>query len=685
MCGIVGICNLDAVTIDIRPLTKMMNVIKHRGPDDEGYLLVNTREKSYELAGGEDAPDSVFKGGFPFSPKRRISTVIPQARNFDLVFGHRRLSIIDLSPAGHQPMCNEDGTIWIVYNGEIYNYLELREELLGLGHVFASKSDTEVIIHSYEQWGYDCLSRFNGMWAFAIWDMNACKLFCARDRFGIKPFYYFFDGSVFIFASEIKAILQHPGVQKKVNKAIIYDYMTWSSVDFSSDTFFKGLNQLPPAHYLVINTQKGLAIKQWWELAINSDLGNFSEGNMGDAVDRFLGLMENAIKLRLRSDVPIGTCLSGGLDSSTIFCLANKLILDSNTIDRHLVGDRQKAFSSYVEDERINEKRFVEEILRKTGAEGNFVFPDGRGLWQELSQLVWHQDEPFTGTSIYAQWCVMRLAKGRGVKVLLDGQGGDEVLAGYHRYYGNFLQNLVFKGRILRFLIEAKDASAIIGLRNLSSSASVVSGAVLYGALPMPIKMASRNVAFRFRRKMTHKLLNPGFNKEFTREGLGAFENYLRSATNLQHELNKDMTASLGQLLRYEDRNSMAFSIEARVPFLDYRLVELTFSLPASFKIRHGWTKWLLRQATQGILPEEIRWRRDKIGFATPEAAWLLQNREQIRALFTDNRTAISEFIDTRYLVDNLDRILNGAAQDVWRCINLALWLRVFFDNKLTI
>ncbi|MBI4712412.1 MAG: asparagine synthase (glutamine-hydrolyzing) [Planctomycetes bacterium] len=418
MCGICGIYSNEPVDKDV--VKRMNDALAHRGPDDEGIYL------------NQQSP---FVG-----------------------LANRRLSIIDLSPAGHQPMSNENQTIWITYNGEIYNYIELRSELQKLGHRFRSDTDTEVIIHAYEEWGEDCLRHFNGMWAFAIWNSKRRRLFCARDHFGIKPFYYFWDGKTFVFASEIKSILTHPAVPRKPDETIIYDYLTTGLIDHSEETFFHQIKQLRPAHYLTINPDRCLEVNKWWDIAVNHRF-NDNSLNGKDITDRFKNLLEDSVRLRLRSDVPVGTCLSGGLDSSSIVCLANNLIRDNKIIKPELIGRHQKTFSACYDDPRVDERRFIKEVLNQTGAESHLTFPNGQGLWTDLERLIWHQDEPFGSTSIYAQWSVMKLTANNGVKVLLDGQGGDELMAGYGSYQGTFIAQLINAFRITQAYREIKNSS----------------------------------------------------------------------------------------------------------------------------------------------------------------------------------------------------------------------------------
>ncbi len=693
MCGIVGIINFDsAESIDLDVLRSMTNCIRYRGPDDEGYLLANTKERDYELFGGEDTPDAVLTSPYTFCPRHRMDAVTSLLKNFDLAFGHRRLSIIDLSPTGHQPMCNEDGTAWIVYNGEIYNYIELRGELKSRGHKFKSNTDTEVIIHAYEEWSYECLQRLNGMWAFALWDMRSNKLFCACDRFGIKPFYYYFNGEVFIFASEIKALFNFPKVPKRVNEEVVYDYLVnldegW--IGYSDDSFFKGIKRLRPAHYLLVDAKGEIDIKKWWNLKINPNLPDFSGTKIDDAVQHFSALLEDAIRLGTRADVPIAVCLSGGLDSSSITCLKSRLLLKEEIIDRSLTGGRLKTFSSCYEDARLDERKFIEEVVKKTGVEKNYVFPDGNQIWEELPKLVWHEDEPFCSTSIYAEWTLRREVARQGIKVVIDGQGGDELLAGYDFHILPFMTEIALKGRVLKLLSEAKSLSTGIGVQNASFlTAMALGSAALYWILPRTLQPAAKSLIASLKGRNIIKALNPSFDKEFSRQRLGFYQEYTgefsRSGASLQQILYKSLSTLLIQYLRYADRDAMAFSIEARIPLLDYRLVEYVFSLPANLKIRDGWTKWILRQAMQGILPEKIRLRKDKQGFPTPEGTWLRQNKEGIKALFSAKNALSSEFVNLKFIRDNLDNLLNQEAisLQIWRYINLELWLQVFFGNK---
>lgn len=631
MCGIAGIFNLNEKDVDREMIKKMTGIIAHRGPDDEGFYV-----------------------------KKNIS------------LGHRRLSIIDLSDLGHQPMSNEDGSVWITYNGEIYNYLELKKELIKKGYVFKSKTDTEVIVYAYEEWGENCLNMFNGMFAFTIWDEKKQQFFCARDRFGIKPFYYFFDGERFVFASEIKAIVSLPFFKKEPNEKLIYDYLAFGIADHTEETFFKNIKNLEPSHYLVLKKDR-LEIKRYYQLPFNEDLGKFERKKCQKYSQKFLELFEDSIKLRLRSDVSVGSCLSGGLDSSTIVCITDK-IFRGKEFDKDTVGKCQKTFSSCFEDERFDERKYIQEVVKNTRVQENFVFPLGEKLWAEIDNLIWHQEEPFGSTSIYAQWSVMKLARENNTKVLLDGQGGDELLAGYLSYFGPYFNQLLINGRILKLLKEI--------LKAKNNSQQSFEELAFY-----PLKGMGMFLPQFFRLFLRKKLLlesnfiNVNFADLYKkRENINVKK---ESRMNLQKTLWQDgVNIGLRSLLRYEDKNSMAFSVETRLPFLDYRVVEYAFSLPACYKIHDGWTKYLLRANLKNPIPEKIRWRRDKMGFVTPEMIWLRNSRDKIKEIFKSKDFRSKDYVNPKLILDKIDSLLYNkdiGISELWKFVNLELWLKRFF------
>jgi asparagine synthase (glutamine-hydrolysing) len=654
MCGITGIYTFKE-PLDPNCIKRMTESLRHRGPDDEGFLAVDSTSGKVISLTGIDS-----------------KTYGPRIEDFNgstnLFLGHRRLSIIDLSPVGHQPMSNEVGSLWIVHNGEIYNYLEIRKELVSLGHRFKSHTDTEVILHAYEEWGIECLRRFNGMWAFAIWDLKKKTLFCSRDRAGVKPFYYIYDSKQFCFTSEIKALLQIGTFSIEPNEQIIADYLFSGLIDHTQETFFKNIYQLRPGEFLLCDGNK-LTIQSYWDIEPKED--SLSQHN--GYADRFYELLEDSIRLRLRTDVPIGTCLSGGLDSSSIVCLANMLMSDGQNINSKLVGEKQKTFSSCFEEPAYDERKFIEEVISRTGAEKNYVFPDEKDFLNDLYQLIRYQDEPFGSTSMYAQWKVMRLAKERGVTVLLDGQGGDELLAGYlPSFYHLFRQ-------------ARKDFD--IGLLMREGKGFLKHHQNLMG------RLFHKTIAAMFPKRL--RAFFPGLD----RNGDGGAEegfrkNYYRSISwprKFEHELNNYLYHAfrftvLPGLLHYEDRNSMAFSLEARLPFLDYRLVEFSFSLPARLKMDGGVTKVVLREAMKGTLPERVRNRMDKIGFTTPEETWFRTGlREWIGKIISSKSFAERGYFNVPKVKQIFLEYCEGKRNDhflIWRWVNLELWLRTFFDGK---
>jgi len=656
MCGIFGTLSVHRQSVNLNSLLDSLRSIRHRGPDDEGYLLLDTVHGKVAACSG---PDSDLHLGLP-----RIEQCINE--QFDLAFGFRRLAIIDLSPSGHQPMSSKDGSLWIVFNGEIYNYIELRLELKAKGHEFQTQSDTEVILNSYLEWGTDCLSHFNGMWAFAIYDKNKKRLFCARDRFGIKPLYYFFDQERFVFASEIKALLSYTKMERKPNRAIVYDYLSYGMIDHTEETFFEDVEQVPPSHYLVLEAGN-LTIQKYWSLNPQNKL-DLGHGTKADAeyARRFYELFEDSIRIHLRSDVSIGSCLSGGLDSSSIVCLANKLLFGDKVVSSELIGEKQKTFSSCFDDARFDERKYIETVLSTTSAESNYTFPNPKELLDELPKLIWHQDEPFGSTSIYAQWCVMKLAAQRGVRVLLDGQGSDEMLAGYHTFFDAYWAGLAGRAQVGELIQEWSTYR-----RMFNVSLSYPFQHTLFALAPSALQKQVRS-------KRNFPGMNPHFAGEFgdryPYQDMGYSDNPL--SRRLQLFITK---TSLPGLLHYEDRNSMAHSIEARVPFLDYRLVEFAFSIPDDQKIKKGYTKSVLRNAMKDTLPESIRMRTDKMGFVTPERVWLSNDlRTWLDDVVSSTSFRTREYFDQAEIKKLISEHRSGKRDlgfMMWRWANLELWL----------
>jgi len=639
MCGIAGICDLKNGSIDTRLLRSMTDRLVHRGPDDQGYVFF-----------GKDTCQEL--------DRTRIGT---ESNRFFLGFGHRRLSIIDLSAAGHQPMPNEDQTIWITYNGEIYNFPEIRKELTERGHGFRSNTDSEVVLHAYEEWGVDCLQKFIGMWAFALWDQKKSRLFCARDRLGIKPFYYHSEENRFLFASEIKAIIADQTVNRIPNDARVYTYLAYGYLDETDETFFRGIKQLPGGCYLTLDLEGWrLAVSRYWDIEPKETAPCKSDRTCDEV---FLDLFTDAVRIRLRSDVPVGTCLSGGLDSSSIVCVASRLLGNS----------RLNTFSSCFEEEGYDERPYIEDVVKQTNVENYHVFPDPDSLGHEIERLLWHQDEPFGSTSIYAQWRVFRLAQSWRTKVILDGQGADEILGGYHPLFGDFLADLLMHGRVMRLCREIRCLRSLHAYSYKWIAAHIIAGLMRAEAAELGSRflLSRRRVSWLLDvKKIPH--LAP-VNRKFGKKPLLNRLYGLLTAT------------SLPALLHYEDRNSMAHSIEARIPFLDHRLVEFVFSLPLDQIIKDGMTKVILREAMTGILPRRVRERVDKIGFGTPEDIWYRTTmKDWIGGIIRSGSLGERGYLNPRQVAEEFDLHCSGKKNmgfTIWRWVNLELWFRRYIDQ----
>lgn len=605
MCGIAGLASFGS-HLGSGWIDKMTAALRHRGPDDEGYLAVDTSRSKLKCAalGGSDSAVA----GLP--------SIADYHDRADLYLGHRRLSILDLSAAGHQPM-RFRGDAWIVFNGEIYNYVELRDELKAAGYEFATATDTEVILAAYDYWGEDCVKRFNGDWAFCIFDASERRLLLSRDRYGIKPLYYFEAKGFFAFASEIKALLTVPQVPHAINKEKAFEYCALFCRDHSEETFFDGIRQVAPGHNMTLNLQTGARrVRRYYTLTTTYSAEKYDHQKAIRYACDVRELLTDSIRLRLRADVAVGTCLSGGLDSSVVVAIMSRLLgADSGQL---------KTFTASFPGEAFDESRFARLVAQRAGVQSRVLYPSKEGYWEDISRVLYHQDEPFGGASIYSEWEVMREAS-KHVKVVLDGHGGDEVFAGYKDYRLAFLADLLERRKWLTFGREL-----LHGARMHSPRRAFV---MEMKSLPMyTLGPSAKRMIYRlyYRRQIGSALKSL---KLASAPKLNRVEEKFAGQLNelLLHYLT---TYTLPYLLRGEDRCCMGHSIEARIPFTDYRLVDHVFAIPAVYKIHDGWTKWLLRLAVQDFLPAEIVWRRGKYGFATPRWAtkedewnlWLAQH-----------------------------------------------------------
>ncbi|MFH2059867.1 MAG: asparagine synthase (glutamine-hydrolyzing) [Pseudomonadota bacterium] len=651
MCGICGSYSQNTMRPkEMVDLQNMNQALKHRGPDDEGYLFINDKGTPVELKG----TDTISALGH-----------LPPINNFNmtdkpvLCMGHRRLSILDVSKKGHQPMQDHATGSWIVFNGEIYNYIELRETLQSKGHVFLSDTDTEVVLKAYNEWGVDCLHRFNGMWAFVIWDPDKKQLFCARDRFGVKPFYYARQNGQFLFASEIKSLLQHSAIPKKENERIIWDYLYLSLADHTSETFFEDIFQLMPGHFMIVNAHGELNIKRYYKLKYRADLGQHEERGFDKTSKEFFNIFEDAVNIRLRSDVPVGSYLSGGIDSSSILCMVEQ------SLDK--LSYRFKTFSSVSSNKLFDEKEYMDEIIKKIDIDPVFHMPDPKALNKDIDQLVYYQDEPFNSLAIYAQWSLMKTVKSNEIKVILAGDGADEILCGYASPYTSlFLLDLLKSGRLFDYYKEFKGFGAKLSFLHTLRS--------FYWLMPSFIRKP-----IRAKLNVVPKIIDRDFlNTYLWREEMWIDKLY---SSSLQKRLYHDMTESiLPHELRFRERNAMAFSIEERQPFLDYRLVELCYAAPAVYKIYMGWRKYLLRKAMNGYLPPSIQWRKKKLGFGTHELRWIdqitLKNTDRLRSSPYINESMFASYANSNKI--NSPIMIN----ELWSFYNLELWMETFKLNE---
>jgi asparagine synthase (glutamine-hydrolysing) len=564
---------------------------------------------------------------------------------------NRRLAILDLSQGGHQPLTDESQRTWLVYNGEIYNFMELRHELLSHGHKFTSSSDTEVLLKAYLEWGPDCLSRLNGMFAFALWDGNQNRLFCARDRLGVKPFYFWQNSDEFVFASNLAALLSVPAVRRSttINDGLVYDYLRWGWLDHSDETFFHPIKKLPPGSTLYLTCgQAGLqtSVQSWWDPAERNE----TQLSDRESEELVRSLLTDSVRLRLRSDVDVASCLSGGLDSSSIVALASR--------EREPVGSPLQTFTIATDVQAYNERPYAEQVIHATGSIGNFCYPASRNFWADLPAVTAAQEEPFGGASVYGQWLLMQHISSRGIKVVLDGQGADELFCGYTKFLYLHLAQLV---RTTQIITALREAGSLI--RNRNTDLLNMSAGRRY--LPAPLQ--------RFLSSNEASLLAPAL-RDSHQDRVSIPSSYTESLR--QYQIRDITTTSLPVLLRYEDKNSMSWSVESRLPFLDYRLVESAIALPANQKIRNGTTKSVLRRSVSDLVPSQVVHRRTKLGFVVPDSDIITSH--PVAEFFESHGWRSRQYCDLptlRSLVQGADRLGAGQRQLLFRALSLESWL----------
>lgn len=605
MCGISGIFNFNGEKVDEAELDSMNAAIRHRGPDGNGLFIDGN-------AG----------------------------------IASNRLAIIDLREIANMPMYDVDNRYVIVFNGEIFNYIEIRDELLKKGHKFHTGSDTEVTLNAYKEWGEDCLHRFNGMWNFAIWDKQEKTMFCSRDRYGIKQFYYYRDNDRLIFGSEIKQILKC-GVDKSVNDDIIYDYLVFNFIDHTEQTFFKNIFKLQAGHKLTIKNGE-MKISRWYNLPPDQKMTD-TKNLYGD----FYNLLHDSVRLRLRSDVEVGSCLSGGLDSSAIVCIMHDILkLEGKT-------DMQKTFTAAFDIPEIDERPFVEEVVKQTNSTQYYLFPDVDTFVKDLDKMTYHQDEPYTGSTVFAQWSVFKKIHETGIKVVLDGQGSDEILLGYFSFFPFHLKRSMMNP--IRFISEY-----VNGVNTTNLGWNKFTQNFIY--------FNTGSVRYRHVLRNGRQFVNESFLSSHSRRDV--FNEMIAASSLEENRLSNLWNISIPSLLRYEDRNSMAFSVEARIPFLDHRLVEYIFSIPYEKLIYKGWTKHVLRESLKGKIPEDIRMRKGKLAFSVPQKQWLKEIPDYLIETFSNDFRA-GKYIDKDKMIA---LIKSGSYNDkfLYRAFALEKWMKVF-------
>lgn len=659
MCGITGVMALNGRPVDLRVLQRMNDVQAHRGPDGEGFMV------SWPESNGFCSAFLRHTGQGRSAPPARVA------------LGHRRLAILDLSDRGLQPMSAGASGAWIVFNGEIYNHLELRAELESRGRFFNTRTDTEVLLQSYLEWGEHCLQHLEGMFAFAIWDGARGRLFCARDRLGIKPFYYAMPRDHFIFASEIKGLLPFPGLDPAPDDDAVLGFLVHGNCDYRERTILKPVSALPAGHALTLDIASS-QLRRWsyWAPAPRQDWGG-----LGDAarVDLLRDLLVRTTRSHLLSDVRAGSCLSGGLDSSAVVGLIGKIWREQPEA-ASAIGDKFHTFTSCYDYPELDERKYALEVANAIGATPCLVFPSAPDFWDVFGRMAWHQDMPFSGMSFYAQWRVMRAAKEAGVKVLLDGQGGDEVFGGYAKFRYAYLASLLRGGQIGTM---AREAWASVLQRDLYLL-DIRRG---YRYLPPGLRSMLGVDS------LLQGVLRADWNQAVGDESTPATRWWRHAAgkstagsplTVMQSVQIEDILVdTLPLILRMEDRSSMAFSIEARVPLLDHKLVEFGLSLPDHQKIQGGFSKFAVREATRGLMPEGVRLRRTKLGFAGADQRWLNgELRPQVTELIQD-RLRCDRFVDPlplrRWYQSSKAKTANPEAfGSLFRVMALEIWMRAF-------
>jgi asparagine synthase (glutamine-hydrolysing) len=633
MCGITGIILKKKGSISLSDkIVQMNNALSHRGPDGEGFMLSDENNSTPHF---NTLTTNFKQKDLPYAPQ----SALPQNTNAFIAFGHRRLAIIDLNETGHQPMCTSNAKTWIVYNGEIYNYVELREQLEKSGHRFISQSDTEVILAAYAEWGAHCVERFNGMWSFCIYDSEKKMCFASRDRLGVKPFYYVNTNDFFAFASEQKAFIRSGLLRPEADSQAMFNYFVNGLLENETTNFFKGITELWPGHNLYYDQQKHeIKTEAYYQLSSGLQNDSLSEPQL---IEKIKHAFEHAVRIRLRSDVEVGTCLSGGIDSSAIAVNISEI-----------TGQPLYCFTSVFKDQPFNEEYFADLVAKKINAKYFKTEPTLQGLEKDVDALIYSQDVPIWSTSTYAQYKVMELAKEHNIKVVLDGQGADELFGGYHHHFAAKWNNLLIHGRYLDLF------------KDIALTGKTIPGPFIF---------------YLKERIKQNYLVNQGFLRTIFSPGFiqrGEIKNPLRYFETVNDQLLHDIYHTrLKAFLKCEDRCGMWHGVESRTPFSDdVELMNLLFSFNGNKKLKDGVSKHLLREAVKDKLPVEIYKRYDKKGFQTPMEQWVKTLKPK---MMEEIRSANFDFVDYRKL-EQINLNVSFQTELFFKLFVFSKWQKVF-------
>ena len=646
MCGIAGLVSKEG-SGSPKDLHQMSKILSHRGPDDEGFLLFKEDAKLYY---GDDS--LLAESTLPYMPKEHLNEA---NQPFQIGLLHRRLSILDLSSAGHQPLSDSESKYWITFNGEVYNYIELRSELEAKGHSFYSKSDTEVVLHAYMEWGTECFSHFIGMWSVAILNLKENRLILSRDRTGVKPMYYKPDSKEFIFASELKAI--HAIRPSSMNPTVAIEFLISGNAEESEDSLFSGVRELKPSSTLSFDlSENTYEVESYYKPSFNADKKACDETSYQNKVAELKALLQDSVNLHLRSDAPLGTCLSGGIDSSALSGLISAKLGQ---------GGNFKTFTAQSSVSALDESSWAKEAANFNGFDWFTVKPRVEELQGDLDELTYFQELPMISLSTYAQFRVMKMASEHGIKVLMNGQGADELFAGYPHYtLSNWKEQKWSLQRMRDALSERGKTSQLSyitkELLKEKLYGKVSSVPSLLVELQPQVRLIDQDHLSHFvkRHYAAPRVIHEGVNRQ------------------LHYDFHK---GPLKNLLRYEDRNSMAFSVESRVPFSDdHRISELAFELNSFCKLRGPFTKMLLRDATKEYMPESIYRRSDKMGFVSPNNLWIRELKDVFYESFNRSNLLFASGLGR----EEFEKLLvpQGEVENYrsFRYISLALWMQRF-------